>query len=203
MVMQSTQVLSTLSRGPYHETIRIVTSPDAELGQAYATIKYLFDQTKKIYSQQAAFLSADDLHIHEPEHRATIRTTNLATFVSSVFCGHDVGFIELNDNFIQTFTADGAPLEKEPGELYLNLKTQMYLSAVSQEEQDRTREDILEDFFPDGIEELLKGRHAGTPLTQTEIDFLKAFNARREYLADAPIDVDSIREFQVLLTSQD
>lgn len=132
----------------------------------------------------------------EPEHRATIRTTNLATFVSSVFCGHDVGFIELNDHFIKTFTPDGAPLEKEPGELYLNLKTQMYLSAVSQEEQERTREDILEDFFPNGIEELLEDRHLDTPLTDTEIEFVKSFNSRRDFLANAPIDVDSIRESQ-------
>lgn len=130
----------------------------------------------------------------EPEHRATIRTTNLATFVSSVFCGHDVGFIELNDHFIKTFTLDGAPLEKEPGELYLNLKTQMYLSAVSQEEQERTREDILEDFFPNGIEELLEDRHPDTTLTETEMEFIKSFNTRRDYLAYAPVDVDSIRE---------
>jgi hypothetical protein len=192
--VKSTQILSTLAQGPYSETIRIITEPESELGQAYATLKSLFDQTKKIYSQQAPFLSADELNIREPEHRATIRTTNLATFVSSVFGGQDVGFYELNDHFIETFTPDGAPLERDPGELYLNLKTQMYLSAVSQEEQERTKEDILEDLFPVGIDELLAGRHLESPLSQNELDFIDSSKHRREYLMNEPSDADSIRE---------
>jgi protein TBF1 len=189
---QSTQILSTLAQGPYSETIKIITQPDSELGQAYATLKSLFDQTKKIYSQQKPFLSANELSISEPGHRATIRTTNLATFVSSVFGGQDVGFYELNDHFIDTFVPHGEELKKEPGMLYLNLKTQMYLSAVSQEEQEMAREEILDELFPAGFEELLLARHAETPLTPSEVEIVNEAKARRDYLLYAPGDVDSI-----------
>jgi protein TBF1 len=183
-----------LAQGPYSETIKIITEPESELGQAYATLKSLFDQTKKIYSQQAPFLSADELNIQETEHRATIRTTNLATFVSSVFGGQDVGFYELNDHFVETFTPDGQPFKNEPGQLFLNLKTQMYLSVASQEEQERAKEDILEDLFPISIEDQLMGRHPDTPLSTSEVEFIECSKERREYLMSAPHDVESIRE---------
>lgn len=191
---KSTQILCTLAQGPYSETIRLVTEPESDFGQAYATLKRLFDETKKIYSRHAPFLSADELNIQEPEHRTTIRTTNLATFVSSVFGGQDVGFYELNDHFIETFTPDSKPLKKAPGELFLNLKTQMYLSAVSQEEQERTKEDILEDLFSLDLEDVLAGRHLDIPLSQSETKFIEASKARREYLMNQPSDADSIRK---------
>lgn len=183
-----------MAQGPYSETIKIITQPESELGQAYATLKSLFDQTKKIYSQQKPFLSADELSISEPAHRATIRTTNLATFVSSVFGGQDVGFYELNDHFIQTFVPDGEGLPKEPGMLYLNLKTQMYLSAVSQEEQEQTKEEILDDLLPLNLEEALLSRHSGTALTLDELEFLNEARLRRDYLQSEAGDVDSICE---------
>jgi protein TBF1 len=132
------------------------------------------------------------LSISEPAHRATIRTTNLATFVSSVFGGQDVGFYELNDHFIETFVADGEELQKEPGMLYLNLKTQMYLSAISQEEQEMTREEILDDLFPADLKEMLLARHSGTALTSDEMEFLKEAKTRRDYLQNETGDVDSI-----------
>ena len=183
-----------MAQGSYAETIRIITEPESDIGQAYAALKSLFDDTKKIYSRKEPFLSADELNVQEPQHRTTIRTTNLATFVASVFGGQDVGFYALNDRFIETFTPDGEPLEKVPGELFLNLKTQMYLSAVSQEEQERTKEDILEDLFPLNFEDNLIDRHPETPLSQSELIFIELLQARREYLMDQPSDIDSIRK---------
>ena len=190
---KSTQILSTLAQGPYSETIRIVTEPESDFGQAYATLKRLFDETKKIYSRQEPFLSADELNILEPEHRATIRTTNLATFVASVFGGQDVGFYGLNDHFIDTFTPEGESLKRVPSELFLNLKTQMYLSAVSQEEQERTKEDLLEDIFPLDLEGVLAVRHPETPLSRSELTCIESSNTRRQYLMNQSSDIDSIR----------
>ncbi|KAH6679516.1 telomere repeat binding factor-domain-containing protein [Halenospora varia] len=188
----SIQILSTLAQGPYHETLKIVTDADCELGQAYATLKSLFDQTKKIYSQQAPFLSADQLNIKDPKHRFTIRTTNMATFAASTFGGQDVGFYELNDHFIATFTSENEPLGVEAGQLYVNLKTQMYLSASQQEEQDSTKEDILEDLFPLDLERTLSNRRPGQSLAPSEVSFIQDCNARREYLMAEPSDVESL-----------
>ncbi|SZF05433.1 unnamed protein product [Blumeria hordei] len=199
----SVQILSILARGPYHETIKIVTTPESELGKAYALLKSLFDQTKKIYSPHSSFLSVSALNVVGAEHRATIRRANLATFISSVFCGYDVGFLELNDHFIDTFTAENSPLEKEPGMLFLNLKTQMYLSAVSQEEQERTREDILEDFFPNDLDELLRNRQTNRSLSESEENFLQSYVTRRELLANAPVDLDSIQSLSETFSWED
>jgi hypothetical protein len=71
----------------------------------------------------------------------------------------------------------------------------MYLSAVSQEEQERTKEEILEDLFPAGLEELLSSRHPATPPSASEKDFINEAKARREYLLNEPSDVDSIRKY--------
>jgi hypothetical protein len=157
-------------------------------------LKSLFDQTKKFYSPYAPFLSADDLHLDEPSHRATIHSANLATFATSVFGGQDVGFYELNDNFVETFSPDGAPLEEVPGQLYINLKTQMFLSAVLQEEQEKTKEDLLDDFFPANLDDFLSRRHLGTPLSQSEVDLVASAKARRELLMNETSDVESIRK---------
>jgi protein TBF1 len=78
--------------------------------------------------------------------------------------------------------------------LYLNLKTQMYLSAISQEEQERSREEILDDLFPDNLAETLQARHPETPLSPNETDFVSEAKARREHLQGEPGDADSICE---------
>jgi hypothetical protein len=190
--MKTTQLISNFSQLPYNETISVITNPDSNRGQAYQTVKNLFDQTKKMYSQTADFLSADDLNIREPEHRATIRLTNLATFVHSTFSGQDVGFYALNDAFLETFIEPGAEVGKEPGILYQNLKTQMYLSAVSQEEQERTKDDILDELFLANFEEVLQARHPSMPLSDTEQEVVKEMAARCEYLRNESTDVECI-----------
>lgn len=187
------QILTTLGRGPYEETIKIIQEPESEAGQSYATLKSLFDHAKKMYSPYVPFLSADELSIDEPNHRATIHTANLAIFAASVFGGQEVGFYELNDNFLETFAPDGAPLEEKPGQLYINLKTQMFLSAVLQEEQEKTKEDLLDDFFPASLDDLLSRRHLGIPLSQNELEFIRAVRARRELLMNETSDVESIQ----------
>lgn len=102
---------------------------------------------------------------------------------------------------METFTPDNKPLQKDTGELYLNLKTQMYLSAVSQEEQDRTKEDILEDLFPIGMRDFLMGRHPNQSLAPSEVEFVEATKARREYLLNSPSDVDAIRKSAIEILS--
>jgi hypothetical protein len=111
-----------------------------------------------------------------------------------VYGGGSVGFYELNDHFIETFTPDGTPMSQEAGDLFLSLKTQMFLSAVTQEEQERTKEDILEDFFPVGLDELLQGRHLDTPLAESELEFLEASQTRRDFLMSEANNLDSIRK---------
>ncbi|KAH8601271.1 telomere repeat binding factor-domain-containing protein [Bisporella sp. PMI_857] len=190
----SRQIIGTLGHGPCLETMKITTDPNSEHGQAYSPLKSLFDQTKKMYSQQACFISANDLNMTESSHKATIRIANLATFVSSIFAGHAVLFYDLHDHFIDIFTPDGVPLQKEPAQLFINFKSQMYLSTGQQEEQQRPRtEDILEELFPLAVGETLLLRHPEMSLSQSELDFIADCKSRREELLNASNDIYSIQ----------
>ncbi|KAA8899941.1 telomere repeat binding factor-domain-containing protein [Sphaerosporella brunnea] len=176
----SSQILQTLGRGPYQETLTIVTQPESNQGQAYNSIKRLFDQAKKIYTSEA-FLSAEELKLDTPEQRAIIRKVNLATFVSSVFGSQEVGFFHLNEHFMDTFVPDGGRMLKSQGSLYLDLKTQAYISAMATNE--RSKEEILEDLFPEHMASLLLSRRPGAKqLTPSEADFVSRLIHRRNHL---------------------
>ncbi|KZF19483.1 hypothetical protein L228DRAFT_251077 [Xylona heveae TC161] len=187
----STQILSTLAKSSYQDILTIVTEPDSDAGHAYATLKSLFDHTKKVYSQHEPFLSAFDLSLHEQAQHDTIRKSNLATFVSSVFGSQDVGFYHLNEFFLETFVPDGGRLLKSQGALYLDLKTQAYISAMSNGE--RTREEILDDLFPKDLEDRLLGRRPGAKqLAPSEQDFVKRAYSRRDHLLAEPNDEEHL-----------
>jgi protein TBF1 len=176
-----------LAKGTYQESIDIVTNPQSDPGQAYETLKSLFDQTKKLYSLQDAFLSSDELHLVEHDHRAAIRKANLATFVSSIFGSQDVGFYHLNEHFLDTFVPDGARLLKSQGGLYLELKTQAYISSLAQGIRSKT--EILEDLFPEDMEaQLLLRRPGARQPTPSELDFLNRAKSRREHLLNETDD---------------
>ena len=149
-------------------------------------MKSLFDQTKKLYTHEA-FLSADELKLEAPDQRSTIRKVNLATFVSSVFGSQEVGFFHLNEHFLDTFVPDGGRLLKSQGSLYLDLKTQAYISAMSTNE--RTKEEILEDLFPNDMARILLSRRPGAKqLTPSEQDFVARLQHRRQHLMCDPDD---------------
>jgi hypothetical protein len=158
-------------------------------------LKSLFDQTKKLYSKECAFLYPDDLEIKDSKHRAILHVTNLATFLVSVFGGTDVGFYDLNDNFLDIFAPDGEPLESEQGRIFLDLKTQMLVAAATSEGQDVTPAETIETLFPQDLESALAARHPTLPLSDCENVFLKSAQARRDYLATMCNDIDSIRKY--------
>ena len=189
---KSMQILALLAQRSYLETIRIATEQDTELGEMYHTLKSLFDQVKIIYGEHRTFLSAKCSPMYEKA--ATIfRMANLATFISSVFTGINIRFPELNDHFIDIFARHGDALSKAGGSLYINLKTQIYLAGMSQEEPDKTKEETLEDLFPRHLEGTLAKRHGGS-LSAEEVIFLQAARERYEYLMNAPSDAETIRE---------
>lgn len=169
----------------------VVTQPDTAPGQAYATLKALFDQTKRLYSPHEAFLSAHDLHLRDSEHRNIIRKANLATFVSSVFGSQDVGFYYLNEYFLETFVPDGGRLLKLQGGLFLDLKTQAFLSAMATGE--RAKEAVLDDLFPDDLgDRLLSRRPLAKQLTPSELEFVKRARSRCDHLMREPNDEESV-----------
>ncbi|KAK9457230.1 telomere repeat binding factor-domain-containing protein [Dipodascopsis uninucleata] len=188
----STQILSMFGRGSYTDTFNIVTQPESELGQAYRTLLSLLEQTKKLYSMEA-FLSASQLGFSKsPRYRAIVRKANLTTFVASVFGSTEVGFFHLNEYFLDSFVPEGARLLKSQGVLYLDLKTQAYISAMGQSE--RYKEEILDDLFPDDLDQQLLSRRGSRTLTPSEYDFVSRCKSRKEFLMASDDSLEALSE---------
>lgn len=180
-LVQSTQILSLLAKSSYQDITSLVSEPESENGQAYATMRSLFDHTKKVYSTKKSFLSPVELELTEPAQIDVIRKANLASFVSSIFGTQEIGFSELNENFIDVFVPEGGRLLKVQGALFLELKTQAFIASMNSNE--RTRTEILFDLFPEDLEQRLMERHtANRALAPSEADFAKRAASRRDIL---------------------
>ena len=144
-------------------------------------MRSLFDHTKKVYSTKYSFLSPTDLELTEPAQVDVIRKANMASFVSSIFGTQEIGFAELNDNFIDVFVPEGGRLLKVQGALLLELKTQAFIAALNTTE--RTRTELLFELFPDNLEQQMLDRRPGTrQLAPSEVDFLKRAKSRRDII---------------------
>ncbi len=191
LLLQARQILTTFAKSSYAELLIITSDNEFEPSTAYSTLKSLFDHTKKVYSIRNPFLSSSDLGLVEKEQIEIIRKANLATFVSSVFGSQDVGFYDLNEYFLDTFVADSGRLLKTQAGLFLDLKTQAYISAIAH--RDRSREDILQDLFPNDIEQrLLRRRSGAKQLAPGEIDFIQRSNNRKKTLLEESITEEAI-----------
>lgn len=159
----------------------MVSEPDSENGQAYATMRSLFDHTKRVYTVRHSFLLPSDIEITDPSQVDIIRKANMASFVSSIFGSQEVGFRELNEHFLDVFVPEGGRLLKVQGALYLELKTQTFISAMNT--KDRTRTELLYQLFPDDMDQRLLARRPGTrQLAPSEVDFVNRATSRRDIL---------------------
>lgn len=159
----------------------MVSEPDSENGQAYATMRSLFDHTKRVYTVKHSFLQPTDLEITDPSQIDVIRKANLASFVSSIFGSQEIGFADLNDHFLDVFVPEGGRLLKVQGALYLELKTQAFIAAMHNKSLTRTQ--LLYNLFPDDMEQRLLARRPGTrQLAPSETDFVNRLTSRRDIL---------------------
>ncbi|KAJ5782925.1 hypothetical protein N7457_004699 [Penicillium paradoxum] len=177
----STQILSFLSKNTYQDLTAMVSEPDSENGQAYATMRSLFDHTKRVYTVKHSFLQPTDLEITDPSQIDVIRKANLASFVSSIFGSQEIGFSDLNEHFLDVFVPEGGRLLKVQGALYLELKTQAFIAAMHNKSLTRTQ--LLYSLFPDDMEQRLLARRPGTrQLAPSETDFVNRLTSRRDIL---------------------
>lgn len=141
----------------------------------------------------------------EQSIESTLRKVNLATFLVAALGTIEVGFFYLNEFFLSVFcpphgldvenlmsnmsaenmnlqtgaNGDAGRLLKPQAQLFLDLKTQAYISAL--EVGDRSREDILDEILPDMEPVLLAWRNSRM-LTPVEADFVARCRARKETL---------------------
>lgn len=131
----------------------------------------------------------------QPNQQETIRKANIATFVTSILGAHDVSFFHLNEYFMETFVPLGHRLLKWQGAIYLELKTQTYISALINSDSDTSPDAMLEKLFPQDLAAQILTRHPDFPsLSPSEQDFIDRCKARRSYLLAEPSSEEAIRE---------
>ena len=166
---------------------------DTEDSQAYTTLKNLFDQTRKVYSRETPFIDAIAIQMFQPSQQETIRKANIATFISSILGAHDVSFFHLNEFFMETFVPLGHRLLKWQGAIYLELKTQTYISALIN--SDGNPEAMLDELFPSDLDAQILSRHPDAPsLSPSEQDFIDRSRARKSYLLAEDALEEALRE---------
>jgi hypothetical protein len=164
---------------------------DDEDSQAYNTLKNLFAQTRKVYSRDTAFIDAIAIQMFQPTQQEIIRKANIATFISSILGAHDVSFFHLNEYFLETFVPLGHRLLKWQGAVFLELKTQAYISALMN--SDTAPERMLDDLFPHDLDAQILTRHPDAPsLSPSEQDFIDRCRSRRSYLLIDPNSSDAL-----------
>lgn len=164
-----------------------------EDSQAYITLKNLFDQTRKVYSRDLPFIDAIAIQMFQPTQQEIIRKANIATFISSILGAHDVSFFHLNEYFLETFVPLGHRLLKWQGAIFLELKTQAYISALMN--SDAAPERMLNDLFPHDLDSQILTRHPDAPsLSPSEQDFIDRCRSRRSYLLVDPSSRDAFSQ---------
>lgn len=168
---------------------------DAEESQAYATLKSLFDQTRKVYSRDTPFIDAIAIQMFQPMQQEIIRKANIATFISSILGAFDVTFYHLNEFFMETFVPLGHRLLKWQGAVYLEMKTQTYISSLLNSQG--SPGDLLDELFPPDLDAQILTRHPDAPsLSPSEQDFIDRSRARKSYLLAEPASAAAARELQ-------
>lgn len=181
-VRQSKQILSKLANSSYQEVLAMTRERDSELGQEYNTVRSLFEHTKRVYTVRSSFLSPAELGLNEPEQVNILRKANLATFVATLFAGQEIGFAELNDFFLDIFVPEHGKLLKAQGSLFLDLKTQAFISSV--DFPGRSNTELLYTLFPEDIDRRILARRPGArSLAPSEQDFVKRAASRRDILS--------------------
>lgn len=190
---KATQLISTIAKASFPQVQEIMRGSDTEDSQAYTTLKNLFDQTRKVYSRETPFIDAIAIQMFQPNQQEIIRKANIATFISSILGAHDVSFFHLNEFFMETFVPLGHRLLKWQGAIYLELKTQTYISALIN--SDGSPEAMLDELFPSDLDAQILTRHPDAPsLSPSEQDFIDRSRQRRNYLLAEESTEEALKE---------
>ncbi|KAI5864450.1 telomere repeat binding factor-domain-containing protein [Durotheca rogersii] len=164
---------------------------DSDIAKEYAALKAAFDSQRRLLSDAHPLLYPEQLNLAN-QSRQIIRVVNLATVCASVFGTNELGLEEINDHFLRIFVPENQEVPRDVAELYLGLKTQIFI-AVLECEQGKAREQSLDDLFLTSLESSLQGHHPRLPLTAAEREFVASAEARRAMLSNESADIDSIQ----------
>ncbi len=162
------------------EALQLSRTQASQNGREYQYVRSLFDPIRQLYVKNSPFISPRDLNITALEQVDVLRKANQALYMSSIFTG-EVGLRDMDQNFLEVFVPEQGRLLKAQGSIYLELKTQAFITA------NRTAAAqpllVMAELFPHDIEsKLLETRPGQKTLAPSEQDFLKRMSSRRDIL---------------------
>lgn len=134
----------------------------------------------------------------------TLRKTNLATFVCGVVGAIEIELAALDMSFLDVFCpiamclvllsenplkfesegrSEPGRLLRESAALYLDLKTQAYISSLIQRGSHEAAAEDLEELFPERIREIISARRRELILTPVEEDFVRRCFQRKKFVS--------------------
>ncbi|KAI0472418.1 hypothetical protein F4859DRAFT_104008 [Xylaria cf. heliscus] len=187
-------ILIALSEQTLEDTVATLTSDsDSDIAREYSVLRAAFDlQRSQLFRPQEAprILDAAKLGIKD-QTREVIRIANLASTCASIFGTNEITLDEVNNNFLRIFISEGRGLSHDAAELYLGLKTQLFL-AVLEGGLHKPKDQFLEELFVTDVEQSLQAHHPYLPLTTSELDFIANSKARKLMLSIVSAPTDSI-----------
>ncbi|KAI8630940.1 hypothetical protein F5Y19DRAFT_483583 [Xylariaceae sp. FL1651] len=187
-------ILIALSEQTLEDTVATLASDtESDISKEYGVLRGAFDlQHRQLSNCQDAprLLDANKLGI-KGQMREVIRIANLASTCASIFGTNEITLEEVNNNFLHIFVPEGRELTHDVAELYLGLKTQLFL-AVLESDTEKTRDQLLEELFVTGVEYSLEAHHPAFPLTVSELGFIANSKGRKAMLSIASAPTDSI-----------
>ncbi|KAM5342970.1 hypothetical protein ACJ41O_013936 [Fusarium nematophilum] len=172
---------------PLDDSIKPIRDADSQHAQTFRTLKLSFEQIKQIYST-GAMLSADELELHDDESRTILDLANLAQFAVWLLQSAP-SYAEAHQNFHSVFRGQVSDLGSEALDLYLSLKTQVAVDALTKKTPEQQAEQVLEEALINGLEDRIRGLHSGFDLTPADQEFIASIRSRKDALqADAQLD---------------
>ncbi|KXJ96372.1 telomere repeat binding factor-domain-containing protein [Microdochium bolleyi] len=185
-------VLVAWSEQSLEDTIRTLChNRDSDVAREYVCLKTAFDAQRRCLSEDSLLLDPYSLGVYDGD-REIVRVANLAASCASLFSTLDIGLEEVNDQFLTIFIPQGHDLSQDAADIFLALKTQIFL-AMLDGQQERTRDEILDEVFPTTMRAVLESHHIGWPLNSIETQFLIDAEARKAMLRNESNDADSIQ----------
>lgn len=186
-----------LSEQTLEDTVATFTSDlESEITKEYGVLRAAFDLQRRQLLQPretSPFLDASKLGIKD-RTREVIRVANLASTCASIFGTNEITLDEVNNHFLRIFVPEGRTLSHDAAELYLGLKTQLFL-AILDGDLEKSKEQLLHELFVADVERSLRAHHPGVSLSTTELDFIANSKARKGMLSVASAPANSISKF--------
>lgn len=179
------QILLALFQQPSEVTDRQIRDVRTEGGKVYSSLRQTFMAVLKLFTEVTAFLSADDLDVHDPGDRETIQMANLASMCASFYGPGGPTMATAHDNFLKIMIPENGMITEDISDLYLDQKTQSFLAYANvMEDKESTRNSLMEKFFPLDLEAKLREywKDSNLNLTKSAEEFVQPYTDRRNLL---------------------